>query len=96
MGNPARGMGTTKASVTEQGGVVDALITLGATVLVVDGKRAIGKLHKHSVAKQFDAGSATDESHRLTGHVRRSLVCRAPLPVEALARPSSARRRDRA
>lgn len=64
MGNPAWGHGYHKGfgDGAKQGGVVGALITLGATGLVVGGKWAVGKLRERSVAKQLDADSAPETS----------------------------------
>jgi len=60
MGNPAWGHGYHKGfgDGAKQGGVVGALITLGATGLVVGGKWAVGKLRERSLAKQVDADAA--------------------------------------
>lgn len=64
MGNPAWGHGYHKGfgDGAKQGGVVGALITLGATGLVVGGRWAIGKLRERSTAKQLDANSAAETS----------------------------------
>jgi len=62
MGNPAWGHGYHKGfgDGAKQGGAVGALITLGATGLVMGGRWAVGKLRERSVAKQLDADSATE------------------------------------
>lgn len=62
MGNPAWGHGYHKGfgDGAKQGGVVGALITMGATGLVVGGKWAVGKLRERSLAKQLDADSASE------------------------------------
>lgn len=62
MGNPAWGHGYHKGfgDGAKQGGVVGALITLGATGLVVGGKWAVGKLRERSLAKQLDADPAAE------------------------------------
>lgn len=64
MGNPAWGHGYHKGfgDGAKQGGVVGALITLGATGLVVGGKWAVGKLRERSTAKQLDGDSAPEAS----------------------------------
>lgn len=55
MGNPAWGHGYHKGfgDGAKQGGVVGALITLGATGLIVGGKWAVGKLRERSLVKRF-------------------------------------------
>ncbi|WP_136042434.1 MULTISPECIES: hypothetical protein [unclassified Microbacterium] len=62
MGNPAWGHGYHKGfgDGAKQGGVVGALITLGATGLVVGGKWAVGKLRERSLAKQPASEPVTD------------------------------------
>ena len=62
MGNPAWGHGYHKGfgDGAKQGGVVGALITLGATGLVVGGKWAVGKLRERSLAKQLAEEPAPD------------------------------------
>lgn len=62
MGNPAWGHGYHKGfgDGAKQGGVVGALITLGATGLVVGGKWAVGKLRERSLAKQLAEEPATN------------------------------------
>lgn len=62
MGNPAWGHGYHKGfgDGAKQGGVVGALIALGATGLVVGGKWAVGKLRERSLAKHLESESATD------------------------------------
>ena len=64
MGNPAWGHGYHKGfgDGAKQGGVVGALITLGATGLVVGGKWAVNKLRERGLAKQLDADSAAEKS----------------------------------
>ncbi|WP_156711100.1 hypothetical protein [Yonghaparkia sp. Soil809] len=64
MGNPAWGHGYHKGfgDGAKQGGVVGALITMGAAGLVMGGKWAVRKLRERSVAKQLDAESATEPS----------------------------------
>ncbi|MCJ1697596.1 hypothetical protein MT349_17580 [Rathayibacter caricis] len=44
------------------GGAIGALVTLGATGIVVGGKWAVGKLRKHGVAKHLEADSAAETS----------------------------------
>ena len=62
MGNPAWGHGYHKGfgDGAKQGGAVGALITLGATGLVVGGKWAVGKLRERSVAKQLAENPSVD------------------------------------
>lgn len=62
MGNPAWGHGYHKGfgDGAKQGSVVGALITLGATGLVVGGKWAVGKLRDRSLAKQPVESSSAD------------------------------------
>lgn len=62
MSNPAWGHGYHKGfgNGPKQAGVVGALLTLGATGLVLGGKWTVGKLRDLSVAKQLDADSATE------------------------------------
>lgn len=64
MGNPAWGHGYHKGfgDGAKQGGIVGALITFGATGLVVGGKWAIGKLRERSMAKHLDVDSAAETS----------------------------------
>ncbi len=46
----------------KQGGVVGALITLGATGLIVGGQWAVGKLRERSVARQIAADPDLDDT----------------------------------
>lgn len=64
MGNPAWGHGYHKGfgDGAKQGGIAGALITLGATGLVVGGKWVVGKLRDRSTAKQV-ADEETRDDH---------------------------------
>lgn len=62
MGNPAWGHGYHSGfgDGARQGGVVGALVTLGAVGLVMGGKWAVGMLRERSAAKQFVGDRSVD------------------------------------